>query len=62
MSAGGYQSLREHPRCFLRGRLRFSGSEQGAPFPSMTVYLGADVARFARAFERLGDTYVRFRP
>lgn len=57
-----FHDLRDYPRCFLRGRLRFSGSEQGAPFPSMAVYLGPTLERFARAFAPLGDTFLRFEP
>jgi phage N-6-adenine-methyltransferase len=44
--------------CFIRGRLRFSGYEQSAPFPSAAVYFGPDEARFMRAFTELGLFYV----
>jgi hypothetical protein len=50
--------LREFPRCFISGRLNFSGHENSAPFPSMLVYLGNDVTKFAAAFADIGDTYV----
>jgi hypothetical protein len=52
-----FERLREYPRCFLRGRLRFSGHENTAPFPSMVVYLGNRASRFARIFGPLGDVY-----
>ena len=40
--------------CFLHGRLRFSGTDTGAPFPSMAVYLGPNPKRFADAFADAG--------
>jgi len=49
--------LREFPRCFVWGRLRFIGQENAAPFPSMAVYLGQDVTGFAGAFGDIGDIY-----
>lgn len=44
--------------CFLRGRLRFSGYEQSAPFPSAAVYFGPNSSRFASVFTPLGQIYV----
>lgn len=52
-----FRELREYPRCFIWGRLQFSGCENTAPFPSMAVYLGDDVASFIHAFEDIGDIY-----
>jgi hypothetical protein len=43
--------------CFLRGRLRFSGYEQSAPFPSAAVYFGPNRSRFEVAFSPLGLLY-----
>lgn len=40
--------------CFLRGRLRFSGYADSAPFPSVAVYFGPHPSRFAAAFGDLG--------
>jgi phage N-6-adenine-methyltransferase len=54
--------LRDYPRCFVSGRLKFSNADQGAPFPSVAVYLGKDVDLFTAAFAPLGDTYVRYEP
>lgn len=53
-----FRSLRPYPRCFLHGRLKFSGHENSAPFPSMTVYLGGHTKRFGEAFTEVGDIYV----
>jgi hypothetical protein len=53
-----FRALREYPRCFLFGRLRFGGAESAAPFPSMLVYLGQRVHEFAEAFADAGDVYV----
>jgi hypothetical protein len=52
-----FRKLRQFPRCFLTGRLTFGNSDSAAPFPSVVVYLGADVATFAAAFADLGDVY-----
>lgn len=43
--------------CLLRGRLRFSGYEQSAPFPSAAVYFGGNRHRFVAAFRYLGLIY-----
>jgi hypothetical protein len=42
------------PICFVHGRLQFSGYEASAPFPSLVVYLGTDVARFEHVFSSVG--------
>jgi len=47
------------PRMFIWGRLRFSGQENSAPFPSMLVYFGQDLERFKMIFADIGDVYVR---
>ncbi len=54
-----FRMLRDFPRCFISGRLRFNGSDTGAPFPSMVVYLGHDITGFAGAFSRIGDIFTR---
>ncbi len=54
-----WKRLREHPVCFVQGRLTFVGSQDPAPFPSAVFYLGDDVAGFCRAFRHLGDVYQR---
>ena len=43
--------------CVLRGRLRFSGYEQSAPFPSAAAYFGPSRDRFMAAFSGLGLLY-----
>ncbi len=48
-------ALRGYPRCFVKDRLRFSGHENGAPFPSVVVYLGPRRDAFVANFEDLGD-------
>jgi len=53
-----FRRLREYARCFVWGRLKFSGNGTGAPFPSMAVYLGPNVGRFAEVFADIGDVYV----
>ena len=43
-----------YAKCFIRGRLRFGSSKSSAPFPSVVVYLGSDLERFAAVFGDLG--------
>lgn len=57
-----FNLLRDYPLCFVRGRLHFSEADNGATFPSVAVYLGNDIAKFAKAFSDLGDIYVRYKP
>lgn len=40
--------------CFLRGRLKFKGAKDPAPFPSTLVYYGEDDREFEAIFEELG--------
>jgi phage N-6-adenine-methyltransferase len=49
-----FQSLADYRICFVRGRLRFSQSENSAPFPSAVVYLGPDTDLFWESFRDLG--------
>ena len=55
-----YQRLRQYPRCFLTGRLKFGspqGGGGGATFASLVVYLGPHGERFRAAFADLGDLW-----
>jgi hypothetical protein len=51
--------LRDYPRCYLTGRLKFGEVTNSAPFPSMAVYLGPNVPKFVDGFRDVGDIYVR---
>ncbi|NLB00624.1 MAG: adenine methyltransferase [Methanomicrobiales archaeon] len=42
------------PRCEVAGRLKFSGCDSPAPFPSVLFYLGDEVQQFAEAFGGFG--------
>ena len=53
-----FKSLKKYPHCFIWGRLRFGGSINAAPFPSMAVYVGLRTQQFVKAFGTLGDVYV----
>jgi len=55
-----FKSFRDFPVCFIDGRLKFSGSDNSAPFPSAAFYLGSDVSKFARVFGDVGDIWVRW--
>jgi hypothetical protein len=41
--------------CRIRGRLRFVGADNSAPFPSVLVYYGDEVRRFQEATAALGQ-------
>jgi len=56
-----FRTLRDYAVCFLRGRLKFVGADSSAPFPSMMVYLGDEVDRFARVMQPIGDVWMRRR-
>lgn len=43
------------PMCFISGRLRFSGADNGAPFPTVIVYAGGNRDRFFERFEAFGN-------
>lgn len=53
-----FRRMRSYPRCFIWGRLKFSGMDNSAPFPSMAVYLGPNLKEFVGAFSDIGDIYV----
>ena len=53
-----FRELKEYPRCFIWGRLRFSNQENSAPFPSMIVYLGNNLNKFVEIFNEIGDVYL----
>lgn len=53
-----FRILRDYPRCFIHGRLKFGNASTSAPFPSVVVYLGLQSERFNRVFSKLGDVYV----
>lgn len=54
-----FSLLDGYPRCFVRGRLKFSGGKNSAPFPSAAVYMGNDKERFVEAFGDLGTVFER---
>lgn len=54
-----FAALRDCAVCFVRGRLRFSGSDNSAPFPSVLAYFGDGRDRFAETFAPVGDIWVR---
>jgi hypothetical protein len=49
-----FRPLFDYPRCWVFGRLRFGDGRESAPFPSVVVYLGPDVARFRAVFGTIG--------
>lgn len=57
-----FRQMRDFPRCFIWGRLKFSGHENSAPFPSMAAYLGPKPNNFAGIFGDIGDIYAWVKP
>lgn len=55
-----FTPLFAYPICFVHGRLTFSGYTAGAPFPSVVIYFGADLARFAQVFAAIGPIMLPF--
>jgi len=53
-----FRVLRQYPKCFVSGRLKFGEAKDSAPFPSVVVYLGNRLDRFVAAFSPLGDVYL----
>lgn len=53
--AAWFQSLFGHTICFIRGRLRFSGSKWNAPFPCALVYRGPRFDAFTAVFSHRGS-------
>jgi hypothetical protein len=51
-----------HTLCFLRGRLKFSGVKESAPFPVVLVYRGPRPEAFQRAFSYRGHVVVNQSP
>jgi DNA N-6-adenine-methyltransferase Dam len=49
-----FRKFQDFPVCFISGRLKFSGHDNSAPFPSAAVYLGIDRDRFYAAFSTIG--------
>lgn len=49
-----FDLFHEFAVCFIHGRLKFSGSDNSAPFPSAIVYLGPNRDAFYSAFDDLG--------
>jgi hypothetical protein len=56
-----FHDLRNFPICFLRGRLRFLGNPDPAPFPSALFWISdQSPAVFAATLEERGTTFVRY--
>lgn len=52
-----FARLYAFPLCFIQGRLKFSGHDNSAPFPSVVIYLGDDDDSFYDEFAKLGLVY-----
>lgn len=55
-----WRKLRDFPVVFVRGRLKFSGADNSATFPSALVALGFSADEAMDAFEDIGDVWVRW--
>lgn len=56
-----FRLFRDCAICFIDGRLRFSGMNNSAPFPSAAIYFGKDISKFDVAFRDMGDVWVRWK-
>lgn len=61
VDTGWFRMFKDFVVCFIDGRLKFSGCDNSAPFPSAVIYLGPDVASFRSAFEPIGTIWARIR-
>lgn len=52
-----FGALRDYPRLFVKGRLKFSQHQNSAPFPSCLFYLGDNGQKFVEAFDGVGDVF-----
>lgn len=52
-----FRQFAPYPRCYVSGRLKFSGSNNAAPFPSVIFYLGSNIDAFVREFRKFGHIY-----
>jgi hypothetical protein len=50
-----FQLLWGYSMCFITGRLKFSDAKNSAPFPTVVVYAGVNLARFYTVFEPIGQ-------
>lgn len=50
-----FRPLWKYAICAVYGRLRFSGAENSAPFPSVIVYMGPNVELFKETFGDIGQ-------
>lgn len=53
-TAWWFDYVMPYAMCFIRGRLRFVGAENSAPFPSVLVYYGDEIERFKETTAPLG--------
>lgn len=54
-----FRRFRDFPICFIHGRLKFSGAQNSATFPSAVIGIGIDLETFVNAFGDIGDIYQR---
>jgi len=57
-----FHLLRSFPMCFIKGRLKFSGSKNTATFPSVAIYLGPNARKFHQEFKHLGVVMLEWNP
>lgn len=54
-----FSVFRDSACCFIKGRLKFIGNSDPAPFPSAAIYLGKNKDRFVKSFSEIGDIWER---
>ena len=53
-----FQTTNPTAICCIRGRIKFLGQKNSAPFPSLAIYFGQDFNRFNGVFSRIGNINV----
>ncbi len=53
--------LTKYPWCAIQGRLKFSGHNHSAPFPSAIFYLGQNTEKFVKVFSEWGTVWRRYK-
>lgn len=56
-----FRLLKNYPRCFVDGRLKFGDGVSPAPFPCCMFYLGKNIDQFTNIFSTFGNVYILYK-
>ena len=54
-----FKRIATYPICCIFGRLKFVNAKWPSPFPSMIIYMGKNIKKFAKIFSDIGDSYIK---